>query len=238
MMLCRLVLTVLALVLANGSQLQHNQAAIMPVTAVRVGPVNARDVSLGNLIDQLSENTHVAFCIENRDNANRMRSTLGSLSINLNIDPVEDLQAVLSRLERTYPVVQWSVSAGVIVIGSRDIKNDPLEMVIKASAFQGTVGQFVAYLNSKTPGLMADTLEISGMYDRNAVYALEFKSDVTVREALSALTREYGIRWTATIRDEGTVVQIPDAADGKSTEVRTGRVTLMFSRGSAPQRVR
>ncbi|MBZ5521395.1 MAG: hypothetical protein LAP21_03960 [Acidobacteriia bacterium] len=232
----RVTAATITLVLAIGAQSQGDRPAIVPINAVRVGHVKSGSVALQDFINQMSANTHVAFCIENRGNA--MRTTLGSLSVNLNVGPNDDLRAVLTRLEQTLPVVKWTTEAGIVVISSNDIKDDPLDAVIKPSTFEGTVRDFVAFLNSQAPGLMADTLEISGMYDRKAVYRLDFKSEVRVREALSALTRDYGVRWNATIRDEGALVQVPGGTDGKPTEVRTGRVTLMFSRGPVPLLVR
>jgi len=218
------------------SQSSESQRAVVPLNSVRVGAVAARNSSLSHLFSQLSENTNIAFCFENRKSDKT--DTLGSLSINLSINPDEDLQTVLIRLARNYPVVAWRIEAGTIVIKSTGIKDDPLDAMIKPFSFKGTVKEFVEYLNSRVPGLLAGVLSISSAYDSKAVYALDFKSDISVGGALSTLTREYGIRWGADIRDEGILVQIPGGAEGKTDQARTGRVTLMFSRGSIPQLVR
>jgi hypothetical protein len=210
--------------------------SVVPMSGVRVGTVKAAEIKLGSLLEQLSENTNVAFCVESRGEAEA--TSLGSIYVDLNVAPEEDLGTVLVQLQQKYPAIKWRLNQGTVVISSAGIKDDPLDLPVQPFSFQGTIGDLVRELNAKVPGLLANTLEISGMYDRRATYSLKFNTEITVREFLGALTRDYGIRWTAIIRADGMRVQIPNAENGKPTETRSGRVTLVFSQGRIPQLVR
>src|ERR1700746_1749040 len=66
------------------------------VDAVHVTAVNAVSMPMAQLISQLSDQTKVAFCAENRED--RGHSTLSSLLINLSVNPGDDLRTILDRL--------------------------------------------------------------------------------------------------------------------------------------------
>jgi hypothetical protein len=222
--------------LVNQSAKSPTAKPATDIKAVRVGSINVVRMSLTDFMNKLSEGTHVAFCSESRGDNNA--NALSSLSLTLNVNPDDDLQTVLDRFRQSYPAVTWSIQGGIILIGSADIHDDPLDRAVKPFSFRGTVGEFVEYLNANVAGLMADTIEVSGMYDRSAVYNISSNSEKTVKEILSVLTRDFGIRWSATVRDQGDILKIPGGPNGASMESRTGRVTLVFSRGPVPELVK
>lgn len=216
-------------------QLQDSAQSPLELDAVHVAPAQVVNTPLNVFLSRLSAETNIGFCAESREvNGN---STLGNFNINLPLYADDTLKTVLDRLHRSYPAVAWSIQSGAVIISSKDIKDNPLDLPLKPFSFKGTLHEFVLYLDSMVPGLMMDSVEMSGMYDRSAVYKLQTSSKMRVKEALGLITSTYGVRWNAVIRDEGILLEIPGGPDGKNTRASAGRVTVVFARGPIPQKV-
>jgi hypothetical protein len=203
---------------------------------VKVGELQVNDVLLSEFLLKLSDNTKIAFCVENRKD--ETVDSLGGLRLNLEIRSADDVQTVLQRIHAKYPIVRWRIEEGIVVISAADIQSDPLNGMLGPFSISATVGELVRYLNFHVTGLLADTLEVAGMYPTKTAYSLMFDSDAKASQVLSRLTRDSGIRWYASIRDHGMSLEIPDGPNGQPVKTTTGRVSLMFGRGPIPLLVR
>lgn len=211
---------------------------IASLDTVKVGDIQATNVLLSDFLTKLSENTKIAFCWENRYDQRASVDTLGHLQIDLETKPTDDVQTVLQRIQSRYPLVRWRIEEGIVVISATDINPVPLDGIVRPFTISATVHDIVWYLDTHVPGLLADTTYISGMYPSKAAYSLEFDADTTASRVLSRLTRDYGIRWYASVRDHGQALEIPGGPNGQPTKTTTGRVTLMFHQGPTPQLVK
>jgi hypothetical protein len=213
----------------------ESPAKLVRLDTVKVGEIQANNLPLSEFLAKLSNNTKVAFCWENRYDEKVPADTLGGLRINIEIRPTDDVQTVLQRIQDAYPLVKWRIEEGIVVISAADIVPVPLSATVKPFAINGTVNDVLWYLNTHVPGLLADTIYVSGNYSRKEKYALAFSSDTTASQVLSRLTRDYGIRWYASVRDHGQALEMRDGPNGTVLQTgTTGRVTLMFHQGSVP----
>ncbi len=165
---------------------------------IKVGAFEARNLSINQFLADLSRRTDVLFCVEEISSESHALEADVTLSVKEN----EHLNDVLDRLQQQHPEIRWSIETNVIVVqtlASQELKDNPLNMKIHSFEFKGSITELISYLNAKAPGLWASTwTDTPSVYRGN--YDLKFDSDVTVRQVLCELSRDYGIRWYAEIR--------------------------------------
>jgi hypothetical protein len=163
-----------------------------------VGAFDARNVSINRFLADLSERTNVLFCVEETSSESQVLEA----GVTLSVEENEPLNHVLDRLQQQHPEIKWSIESNVIVIptlAAQELKDNPLNMKIHSFEFKGSIRELISYLNAKAPGFWASTWTDTPIIYRGN-YDLRVDSDVTVREVLCALSRDYGILWYAEIR--------------------------------------
>jgi hypothetical protein len=233
-LLCALAILMAFSHLVPAQDMSQAVRTVKELSQVSVGEIQAANVLLSEFLNELSENTGIAFCWENRYDNATPADTLGTLRISLAIAPTDNVQRILQRIQDSYPVVRWRIEEGIVVISAADIDPVPLNGVLKPFRISATVHDIVLYFDTHVPGLLADTTYISGMYPSKEAYSLKFDEGPTASQVLSRLTRDHGIRWYASVGDHSQALEIPDGPNGQATKTTTGRVTLTFHQGPVP----
>jgi hypothetical protein len=180
------------------SAAQPSQRPAHRIGDVKVGAFDARNVSIDQFVADLSRRTNILFCVEET----RSDSQVLEAGVTLSVEENEPLNHVLDHLQLQHPEIRWSIESGVIVIqtlAAQELKDNPLNMKIHSFEFKGSITELISYLNAKAPGLWAPIWTDTPIIYRGN-YTLRADSDVTVREVLCVLGRDYGIRWYAEIR--------------------------------------
>jgi hypothetical protein len=185
------------IIVIGGHASELPQRPAHRISDIKVSAFEARNVSINKFLEDLSTRTNILFCVEETSSESHVLEA----GVTLDVGESESLKDVLDRLHRQHPEIRWSIESNVIVIqtsAAQELKDNPLSMKIDSVQFKGSIGELISYLNAKAPGLWASIwTDTPGIYRGN--YDLRFDSDVTVREVLCALSRDYGIRWYAEI---------------------------------------
>jgi hypothetical protein len=191
-----IILPLFMAVTISASEMSQPQAH--RIGDIKVGAFDANNLSINQFLADLSRRTNILFCVEETSSESHVLEA----GVTLYVEDNERLKDVLDRLQRQHPEIRWSIESNVIVIqtlAAQELKDNPLNMKIHSFEFKGSITEVISYLNAKAPGMWASIwTDTPGIYRGN--YDLRFDSDVTVREILCALTRDYGIRWYAEIR--------------------------------------
>jgi hypothetical protein len=202
------------------------QRPIHQISGIKIGPMQVKDVRIGEFISELFSRAHLLFCLEQVRGSHDMES-----KITLTVAEGESLDDVLNQLQQQYPIIQWSIEENVIVIqtvSARRLNDNPLDAEIAPFEFDGNLNSLLSYLNQRVPGLSAMSgTETAQIYE--VQYHFKFDSNATVRDVLCALTRDYGVRWNADI--ERTV---PVQRSTGSLITLMNRVSLLFLQQDLP----
>lgn len=197
------------------------------LTHTLVRPILLRNAPLSSFISELSERTKAAVCVEDLWSGNG--GSFDDMSVTFASSERESIRETLDRFQLMYPQVTWSTFGGIIILRAAALKNlvdDPLNAKAPASDINGTFDAVKSYLAAGIPGFNPAIVERKGSINHERNYAIRINSGMTVRDVLVMLTRKYGLRWHAEMR------QHIDNGNGLA------RVALSFTEGVVPSEVR